>query len=220
MDTNKKKVTHIQKGVRKVLEIPGVYDLFHTLTGGNKQRERHFKQYFNLKAGSKVLDIGCGTGVLLKNLPDGVEYHGCDLEENYIEYLNEKFKGKGVFYCEKVGEVIREEWKGYFDVVNAHGLLHHLSNEDCDLLLETARLYLKEGGYLVTVDSAFHEGQSKVSKWLVSKDRGQNVRTAEGYDALAGRFYEKVDTELITNHLRIPYSIYVMAMYKQQNSDN
>jgi len=214
MKTEKKTITHIQKGVRKILEVPIVYDLFNTLTGGNKQREKHFEQYFNLEKGSKVLDIGCGTGVLLKNLPDGVEYHGCDLEENYIEYLNEKFEGKGVFYCERVGEVIREEWKGYFDVINAHGLLHHLSDKDCATLIKTAHLYLKKGGYLVTADAVYHEGQSAISKWLVSKDRGQNVRTMKGYETLTEEWFDRVETELITDHLRIPYSIYVMAMYK------
>ena len=206
--------THISSGIRKVLEYPFVYNLFQFVIGGNKHRSNHFKKFFTGKPGQKVLDIGCGTAVLLEHLEEGVEYHGCDMQESYISYAQSKFGNRGKFYQEKVGENIRDEWLSYFDIVNAHGLLHHLNDQDSEVLLEGAYTYLKKGGYLVTVDTVFHEDQSIMSKWLVSKDRGLNIRTPKEYLKLANKFFDKVECYLETDSLNIPYSIYVMVLYK------
>lgn len=208
------KNTHVTTGIRKTLEHPFVYNTFQYLIGGNKHRSNHFKKFLNGLPGQKILDIGCGTAVLLDHLVDGVEYHGCDMQESYISFAKDKFGDKGNFYVEKVGEVIRKDWLSYFNIINAHGLLHHLSNEHSEALLKSAYGYLDKGGYLVTVDSVFHEDQSVMSKWLVSKDRGQNIRTPKEYIQLADKYFDKVETFLDTDSLNIPYSIFTMVLHK------
>ncbi len=212
---SKQETTHVNTGIRKILEDPRVYDLWRNLISGKNNRSKRDDKYFGvLGEGDKLLDIGCGTGALLDHLNPGVEYHGFDMEESYIESLNIKYKGKGKFYCERVGEVMREEWKDYFTAVNAHGLIHHLSDEDSLSLFEAAKYYMKPGAFFVTVDSVYHDGQSKLSKWIVSKDRGQNIRTPQQYIDLAKKYFSKVESELVTDHLRIPHSIFVMKCIK------
>lgn len=39
----------------------------------------------DLKSGDRVLDLGCGQGVLARVLPDGVKYVGVDIAKNLIE---------------------------------------------------------------------------------------------------------------------------------------
>jgi len=208
------KKTHIDKGVRKYLEIPNMYNGFQNLIGSPNHRKEHYTEHFNLPSTYKVLDIGCGTGALMDYLPKGIEYHGFDMEQSYIDFANENYGDRGTFYCERVGETIYPKWEGYFDAINANALIHHLTDEDTLFLFEVGHRYLKKGGFLITLDSVFHEKQSKISKWLVSRDRGQNVRTPEQYMALANKYFEKVESKLKTDHLRIPYSVFMMKMYK------
>lgn len=208
------KKTHIDKGVRKYLEIPNMYNGFQNIIGSPNHRKVHYTTHFSLPSTSKVLDIGCGTGALMDYLPEGIEYHGFDMEQSYIDFANEKYGERGKFYCERVGETMYDKWLGYFDAVNANALIHHLTDKDTLFLFDVAHKYLKPGGFLITLDSVFHEDQSKVSKWLVSKDRGQNIRTPEQYLKLAKTYFDKIETQLKTDHLRIPYSVFMMKMYK------
>lgn len=207
-------MSHINKGVRKILEIPAIYNTFQTLHGGNEKRKQHFKAHFSDPKLSKILDIGCGTGVLLEYLNESVEYHGCDMEESYIQHAQNKFGDRGNFYLERVGETIKPDWLDYFDAINAHGLLHHLTNEDSNALLEIAYKYLKPGGFFLTLDTVYYDNQNPISKWVVSKDRGQNIRTPKQYEALANTYFDKIETKLIKKHNRIMYSVFVMKMFK------
>jgi len=206
--------THVDSGIRKILELPAVYNFFGKITGGKKRRSDQAKKYFNLKPGSKVLDIGCGSGALLNYLPKGVEYHGFDMQEEYIEFAKSKFGDAGNFYLERVGEVLRPEWKGTFDAINADGILHHLTDADCKKLLETAIYYLKEDGYMITIDTLKHKDQSKLERWLVSRDRGQNVKFPEEFVELVKPYFKKVETEILSGFLIIPYSAFRMKLIK------
>jgi 2-polyprenyl-3-methyl-5-hydroxy-6-metoxy-1,4-benzoquinol methylase len=205
---------HVTSGIRKILELPFVYNTFQTITGGNRDRDKLFQTYFNHESIQKVLDIGCGSGVLLKSLRTGVEYHGCDMEKKYIDYCRKTYGDRGTFYQEIVGEHVREEWVDYFDVVNAHGLLHHLTNQDCETLLATGYKYLKPGGFMLTVDTTYYKGMNALSRWLVSKDRGQNIKSPDEFQAMASKFFNKIDGKLIKNSRRFPYPVYVMKMTK------
>lgn len=206
--------SHVDTGVRKVLERPSVYNFFQDIIGANKHRAAHFMKYFSNSKGKKILDIGCGTAILINYIDEDAEYHGCDMQASYIEFCNNNYADRGHFYCEKVGDKIREEWFSYFDVINAHGLLHHLNEEQSEKLLSISEKYLKKGGKLVTLDTLYHEDQSALSKWLVSKDRGQNIRTPEEYLTLANNFFDKVDGYIDDKPFYIPYSVYIMVMEK------
>lgn len=206
------KVTHINRGIRTVLEKPSVYNLFQSIIGGPQHRERHYKKYFSLKAGARILDIGCGTGVLLDHLSSDIEYVGFDMEQSYINFAQNKFKDKGRFFQARVGENQHPEFQNYFDAININALLHHLSDLDSKSLLRSCKEYLKTDGYIITADPVYFEHQSKIAKWLISKDRGQNVRTDKEYTSLAKAIYPKVETVLLKSYLRIPYSLFVMKL--------
>ncbi len=206
--------THVNTGIRKILEMPFVYNLFHKLTGGNAFRKVYFDKYFALAPGSRVLDIGCGSGVMLENISEDIEYTGVDFEPGYISYCQNKYGNRGQFLLEKVGGSVKQEWVGHFDAMNAHGLFHHLADQDIETVLEGAFRYLKPGGYLVSFDTCYFNGQGALSKWLVSKDRGQNVKYPKAYLALAEKYFSNIESELYTNYHRLPYAAFAMKMTK------
>ena len=62
-------------GIKDVLAAPWVYELHQYLIRGNAYAPEFVSRYIKAKPGDRVLDIGCGTGVMLHYLPE-VEYVG------------------------------------------------------------------------------------------------------------------------------------------------
>ena len=59
---------------------------------------------------------------------------------------------------------------------------------------------------LITMDPVLVDGQSPVARFLALRDRGENVRTIDGYLALAATSFETVEPTVRHDMLRVPYS--------------
>jgi len=64
------------------------------------------------------------------------------------------------------------------------------------------------------MDGVFMEKQSPVAKWIISKDRGQNIRTQEGYLELAYQVFSNISTDIRHDMLRIPYTHFILECTK------
>ena len=58
-------MSQVTSGVRRILAVPGIYDLFINLVGAADARVRWAREYLRPFPGARILDIGCGTGVLV-----------------------------------------------------------------------------------------------------------------------------------------------------------
>lgn len=206
-------MSQITTGIRAILNNPKVYDFFQHLMGGKSARRELVDRYVRPVTGNRVLDIGCGTGNILDYLPD-VEYFGFDLSERYINEASRRYQARGHFKC----ALVEQETLGGmepFDIVLAFGLLHHLNDEQALSLMRLACSALHEGGRLVTIDPCFAEGQSLLSRFLVSRDRGQNVRSPKQYRKLACAVFPqaKISGE-VRHRLWIPYTHWIMECQK------
>ncbi len=189
--------------VRKLLANPVLYRLFRASVVRRSYTAR-ISEHVRAREGDRVLDIGCGTGSMLISLPP-VDYVGVDGSPEYIEAARRIFGERGAFHCRRIGEEEVGEL-GRFDLVVANGLLHHLDDEGVVEAFRIARRALVPGGRVFTIDPCFAEGQSRLSRLLVSRDRGEHVRRPEGYLGLASRVFDRLRHRVYHDLLRIPYT--------------
>lgn len=198
-------MAQITTGARAVFSAPWVYDLAQNLVGAERSRARLVRDHLRLPERARVLDIGCGTAAMLHHLPSGVDYVGVDLSEAYIAAARHDFGDRGRFHCGDIAGMTPGAF-GSFDVVVANGLLHHLDDEPARTMLRVARAALRSSGHLVTIDPCFDPAQSRLARFVISHDRGRNVRTLDGYAALAREVFAQVQARLREDMLRIPYT--------------
>jgi len=109
---------------------------------------------------------------------------------------------------------------GTFDIVIASGILHHLGNSEAMRLIEVAFSSLRPHGRLVCFENAFTDDQSYISRLIVSLDRGQNVRTPDGYGELLHKYFSSVSTHVYHDLLRIPYTHVILVGTKDSLNIN
>ena len=59
---------------------------------------------------------------------------------------------------------------------------------------------------MFTNDPCLMPGQSRIARAVIQRDRGMNVRSPEGYRALAEPYFGEVRADVRHDLLRIPYS--------------
>ena len=190
--------------IQGILFIPSIYRLFTNIIAPEKFYSTITNEFIKPKKGDRVLDIGCGICTILDFLPF-VEYSGVDISQRYIKAAIKKYGNRGTFIC---GNISDELFKGFsdYDIVLAIGVVHHLNNCQANQLFEVAKKALKPGGRLITLDGCYVTGQSPFVRYLLSKDRGKYVRTADEYLAIASKTFASIKEHHRNNLLLIPYN--------------
>jgi cyclopropane fatty-acyl-phospholipid synthase-like methyltransferase len=159
------------------------------------------------------LDIGCGTGEILAYLPEGIIYHGYDMNPHYIADAQKRFGDRGKFVCQRVSELTLAEQTPY-DHVLAFGLIHHLQDAEASDLFTLAKRALKPSGVLVTIDPCYTPEQSALARWMVSRDRGDCVRTPQAYQALALSAGFEATCDIHHDLIRLPYTHCILRLLR------
>ncbi len=201
------------KDIRFILAVPFVYRLFSNIVGQPNARHVYVNEYIRPDEGDRILDIGCGPGDILEYLSDSVTYLGIDMSQEYIDAARKRYGRRGNFICQKIDEQVVGEMP-LFDRVIAIGVLHHLEDKDAMQLFNVAQLALKPGGRLITVDPVLFEGQPRLERYLVSKDRGEYVRSDKDYKRLIPQYFNHVETGIRSGLLHMPYSLMFMECFK------
>jgi len=196
---------------RAALALPAVFRLFKRLVLPAANQRRFLRDVVGIREGQRVLDIGCGLGDVLEQLPP-VEYHGFDASEAYIEAARMRYGSRGRFTCARVSRYSLGELERRCDVAMANGVLHHLDDAEAISLLEVAVAALKPGGRLVTIDPCFAAGQNPIARFIISRDRGRHVRSEAEWLRLARRVGPGVRSQLKHDLLRIPYTHIVLEV--------
>jgi len=166
-----------------------VYDFCEPilLLGKQAEYDRHLLKLLELKASDRILDLGCGTGVLTRMIGDrldgtaGGESVGIDAAAKMIAVARKKRGGTNCRF-----EVMAAESLGFpdaaFDAVVSSLFFHHVPLDLKHKALSEACRVLKPGGRLVVADMhipATWMGAlvSHVSRWFFMQPQiGENIR--------------------------------------------
>jgi 2-polyprenyl-3-methyl-5-hydroxy-6-metoxy-1,4-benzoquinol methylase len=209
--------SHRDRGLSAILSKPWVYNLFVNLVDKKRTQVRLVQKYVRTFPGCRILDIGCGTASILSYLPYSIgEYAGFDMNPLYIKSAKKRWRDRTNcrFFCRRVGDAEILE-TGYYDVVLAVGIVHHLSDNEATYLFNIAHRALKLNGALITYDPVYVENQHWLAKWFISRDRGRAVRTVEDYTRMAVQCFVDIETDILHDALRIPYTIFIMRCIKR-----
>ncbi len=118
-----------------------------------------FKDYYNLKSNSKILDIGCAKGFMLYDMCriiPGINVKGIDISDYAIDYCMEDMK-KDL----SVGDARNLNFEdNSFDLVISITTIHNLEYEDCILALKEINRVSKKDAF-ITVDAYKNEEEKK-----------------------------------------------------------
>ena len=205
-------MSQITTGFRAILSHPYIYSVFQYLMGAHQGRTRFVSDFVRPVPGSAVLDVGCGTAGILDYLPC-VNYWGFDISRAYIDQAKARFGVRGKFQSKELKAADLDNLPN-IDIVLALGLLHHLDDTTAGQTLALAHQALKPGGRLITIDPCIEPGQNPIACFLATHDRGQHVRTCEGYAALVSSIFLQPRIE-VKHRSWIPYTHCIMECTRQ-----
>ena len=123
--------------------------------------------YYGIKSGDKILDIGCGKGFLLYEiflLVPGIEIHGIDISSYAIENAKDEIKN-----FLQVGNANNLPFAdNYFDLVFSITTLHNLHNYDLDKALREMERVAKTNKYLCVESYRSEEEKANLLYWQVT----------------------------------------------------
>ncbi|WP_414475192.1 class I SAM-dependent methyltransferase [Microvirga sp. M2] len=199
-----------RNGLRALVNNPRVYELIQNLMGAKRNSKRFADNFIKAKPGDRLLDIGCGPGSLVQFLPD-VEYVGYDPNPSYIAAAHATYGGKATFRLGIFDDQSVDD-HAPFDIAVVSAVLHHLDDEQARDLFRLLRRALQSTGRVITLDNVYVDRQNPLARFIISQDVGQNVRTADGYAALAKDYFRFVKGTIIHQSF-IPYTYWIMECH-------
>jgi len=105
-----------------------------------------------LKTTARVLDAGCGSGVLCRFLEEkfpSAHIHGCDLSKDSLEYAKGNTRNKNTKYF--LHDISKTFYETYDCIINRL-VGHHLDKEKIKEVIFNFHQSLESGGQLVIID--------------------------------------------------------------------
>jgi len=145
--------------------------------------------------GSRVLDLGCGTGLELEKyfpLCPSARVTGIDLSEAMLNALKKKFTDKDItLICDSYFDVPFDD--NVFDAAVSVESLHHFTKEEKVPLYSKLHKALKDGGYFVLTDYfSLSDEEEQMHR--------QNLIALKAEQGIADDAFYHYDTPLTVKH--------------------
>ena len=164
--------------------------------------------------------MGCGPGNLLSFLPPHVNYIGFDVNQEYINLAkqrNKKHKNSTFIMGSALDALNHDQiTDNSIDVVIIHGVLHHVTDQIAQEMFECAEKKLKRNGKMVVLEPVWFNGQSKFRKWVMQRDRGNNIKHHDEWVKLFSTLsspWANISTSIEQNLIRF-YDLIVLRLQK------
>ena len=143
------------------------YGGYKYMEGRWEKVARFMAEYYGLKAGDKILDVGCGKGFLLfdftKVVP-GIEIYGIDISEYAIE--NSKIEVKNNLQVANATSLPFPD--KHFDFVFSLNTLHNLHNYDLNKALREIERVGRKNKYICVESYQSESEKANLLYWQVT----------------------------------------------------
>tara|TARA_B100000315_G_scaffold160979_1_gene149420 strand:+ start:381 stop:1004 length:624 start_codon:yes stop_codon:yes gene_type:complete len=179
------------KPAYKLLEFPRVYSFIQNFGSVHIYSELISENIY-LKANSKVLDLGCGTGSFREYFCK--DYYGIDINSKYIVHAQSKYNGHfEVMDCTNL-----KYEDSLFDHVVIIATLHHLDDDQVNKTVMEGLRVCNNGGFLHIIDPILPEYKLSLFKlcWFLL-DRGKFQRSFYEISVLIkenGKIFKNIKT--------------------------
>lgn len=168
---------------------------------------------FNIKKGSKILDIGCGDGTITAIFSSlGMDVYGLDISDSSKKLIGDKLS-----ICDLSKKPYPHE-DGAFDFIFSKSVVEHMNNPD--ILIEEAYRLLKPGGVFICMTPSWKHSYKEafyIDHTHVTPFTRHSLETAceiSGFKARCDYFYQLPLTwkypalnvlRVLLNLLHLPY---------------
>ena len=166
--------------VRKLYTDRGVLyqRLFVDFLGWGRELETFFRKADYLRPGLKILDAGCGTGVITQVLYQlaqdqgyaGIEFRAFDLTQKMLEIFQQWITTRGANHIELAqadvleAETLPAHWTE-FDLIVSSTMLEYLPSHQVTKALTNLRQLLNHDGLLLIIMTK----RNRLTRWLAGK---------------------------------------------------
>lgn len=199
--------------INRLAANPIVFSLLRRILENNYKGERQIiNEHFALTAHDKILDLSCGTGDFARLFPSS-QYTGLDINRRYIAYARRHHDREFVIGDGKQLPLA----ENLFTKVLIIGLLHHLDDQSSLQILSEAARVLTNDGRLLLMEDLHSKDHSLPTRILHMLDKGENIRSHDGYSRLIEASPFRIILEKFTQSGICPYYV-VLCGNKQQSS--
>ncbi len=149
--------------------------LFVNFLGWGRELESFFRRSNYVQPNNKILDAGCGTGIITRVLyqlarDEGVKFHAFDLTQNMLDIFQQWIAEQGANDIElKQADVLEIEtlpshWNEY-DLIVTATMLEYLPKDKLGVAFANLRQLLKNDGILLVIITK----RNFITRWLAEK---------------------------------------------------
>ncbi|MCX7738366.1 MAG: class I SAM-dependent methyltransferase [Hydrogenothermaceae bacterium] len=158
------------------------------------------KDLVPLERNFKILDFGCGTGLVSFFLADSVgAIVGVDSSKGMVDVFNKKAQKSQINAAAYQMDLMREDLKNRdFDLIVSSMTFHHI--KDPVAILKKLNIYLKDNGYMAVADllkedGTFHEDNEGVEHFGFDIEEFEGYLRASGFADVHKKIIFKVEKE-------------------------
>lgn len=176
--------------IARILDQAWIYRLWQAPFVRQKLKPFFIQNPNGFPSDWRVIELGCGPGTNAKQIAT-THYFGWDLSPEYIAKARKLFPGLKF----EVGDVTTAIWhdqKHPADALFMNSLLHHLSDEQVDQVLQGARTSLHKQSEVHIMDLLLPR-EAGIPRWLARADRGAYARSIDQWRRLFEAHFETKD---------------------------
>lgn len=174
---------------------PQIYNFLQRFVHGEYERQGAVIGALDLPDGARVVELGCGTGLLSKFFKPGT-YVGVDFDASRIATARETYPDHTFLVGDTT--MMTGAWLAEFDMAMCHGFIHHVDDTGVgrmvDAFREAARQRSKPFSFLAIEPVLPAKAISNPVGYMLAKfDRGEYVRTIPELRTLFGEAITKIE---------------------------